>query len=79
VYARLYPDEGLFEQIRATLVRVSIKDARWLDPVLSVPIPQEHLVEFFKKAPNLEWFRSDLTPENVTVLREERPGVVFAS
>jgi hypothetical protein len=40
---------------------------------------QEMLMDFVRSAPSLQWFRSDLTPENVAMLQRERPGVTFAS
>jgi hypothetical protein len=77
-----------------TLERVSIKGARFRciqddyvggGDVASLgrgggdPIPQAGLVAFVRRAPNLRWFRSDLAPPSVAVLRRERPGVIFAS
>jgi hypothetical protein len=43
------------------------------------PIPQEKLVRFVRRAPNLRWFRSDLTPENAAMLERERPDVTLVT
>jgi hypothetical protein len=37
------------------------------------------LIRFVRNAPNLRWFRSDLTPENVAMLKAERPDVTFVA
>jgi hypothetical protein len=72
----------LFVDLRDRLERVSIKGAtscypRSGDP--AQPIAQSELAEFVRNAPNLRWFRSDLTPENAATLQMERPDVTFAS
>ena len=37
---------------------------------------QNLLIKFVRNAPpTLHWFRSDLTPDNITMLRMERPGI----
>ena len=37
---------------------------------------QNALIKFVRNAPpTLHWFRSDLTPDNITMLRMERPGI----
>ena len=37
---------------------------------------QNILIKFVRNAPpSLHWFRSDLTPDNITMLRMERPGI----
>jgi hypothetical protein len=39
---------------------------------------QNSLIKFVRNAPpSLHWFRSDLTPDNITMLRMERPGIEF--
>jgi hypothetical protein len=43
------------------------------------PIPQHAIAEFVRRAPNLRWLRSDLTPDNVAMLQLERPDVTFVS
>lgn len=67
---------------RDTLEKVSIRDAcfrRKSDPAEGQPIPQEALINFVRRAPNLQWFRSDLAPESAALLRKERPDVMFVS
>jgi hypothetical protein len=84
-------DEAFFYEITANeifsnlgaLERVSFKNVRFgLDPrwphTSLVPLPQPWLVRFVREAPNLRWFRSDLTPENVALLVQECPDVTFA-
>jgi hypothetical protein len=85
----LYMDGACFDAKRGDLLlvslqdrlaRVSIMDAHYYaefrrDPK---PIPQSMLIRFVRNAPNLRWFRSDLTSENVAMLQRERPDVVFA-
>lgn len=60
------------------LERVSLKNAKCYifgkDPL---PIPQEGLIKFVRLTPTLRWFRSDLTPANVGVLKTEFPLIEF--
>lgn len=44
-----------------------------------VPLSQAGLMRLVRNSPNLQWFRSDLTPANVEILRKERPDVTFSS
>ena len=63
--------------------RISIRNASWVDDECygSPPptsIPQNALIKFIRNAPpSLRWFRSDLTPENIDMLRLERPLIDF--
>jgi hypothetical protein len=63
------------------LERVSIRNAYWyMDNVGHVAdhfiVPQNVLIKFVRNAPpSLCWFRSDLTPENMNMLRLERPDI----
>ena len=73
-YARAFenddtPDVFLFHQCQSkVLERISIRNAR--------NITQKMLIKFIRKAPtSLRWFRSDLTPANMAMLRLERPGI----
>lgn len=59
------------------LTSVSCRRARWYSNSKFSPISQESLMKFVRSAPNLRWFRSDLLQENVSILRTERPNVVF--
>jgi hypothetical protein len=42
-------------------------------------LPQEVIVQMVRNRPQLRWLRSDLTPKNVAVLQQERPGITFVS
>ena len=47
-------------------------------PVI-VPLPQKALIKFIRNGPpSLRYFRSDLTPANMDMLRLERPDIVFS-
>ena len=43
------------------------------------PIPQEMLMKMVRCHPTLRWLRSDLTEENVDILKQERPEVAFVT
>jgi hypothetical protein len=78
---RTYKDT-LFSYRPLELERVSIKGATYKyagsdDEPLS--IPQRRLIDFARRAASLRWLRSDLTPENVAMLKRERPDVEFVS
>jgi hypothetical protein len=69
----------LLVSLQDRLARVSIRGAHYAEwEVNPKPIPQSMLIRFVRNAPNLRWFRSDLTSENVVMLQRERPDVVFA-
>jgi hypothetical protein len=78
-------DGGLpfvFHRDAETLERVSIRDVRYVELLgergrAERPIPERDLVELVRRAPNLRWFRSYLTSENVAMLQRERPDVTF--
>ena len=72
------------------LERLSIKNAKYggdlniqRDVPTGVPvlaIPQAALVKYVRNAPtSLRWFRSDLSPENITMLQLERPDIEFTN
>jgi hypothetical protein len=42
-------------------------------------LPEEALVKFVRHTPKLRWFCSDLTQENIAILKEERPEVEFCN
>jgi len=49
-------------------------------PTTVLPIPQQELMRVVRNAPpSLKWFRSDLTLDNITMLKKERPGIEFVS
>jgi hypothetical protein len=61
------------------LVRVSLLGTTWYQEGRIAALSQEYLMEFVRRSPNIEWFRSDLSPENVRLLQKERPGISFVS
>jgi hypothetical protein len=42
-------------------------------------LPQEALIKFVRHTSKLRWFCSDLTQENIAILKEERPEVEFCN
>jgi hypothetical protein len=74
-------DRCIFQRYVDQLERVSLRHARYYVafPNDAQPIPQRGLIKFVRRATNLRWFRSDLTPENVAMLQLERPDVTFVS
>jgi hypothetical protein len=42
-------------------------------------LPQEALIKFVRHTPKLRWFCSDLTQENIAILKEEHPEVEFCN
>jgi hypothetical protein len=72
--------EYLFHASNQPLERVSFEDLTYCWGSLDdMPLPQGALVKFVRRTPTLKWFKSHLTPENVALLRTERPDVTFAS
>jgi hypothetical protein len=73
---------SLIENIQS-LVRVSCRRARWYNEkskftfIGETEEGQEALKRFVRSAPNLRWFRSDLTNENLKILKKERQNIVF--
>lgn len=73
---------SLLENIQS-LVRVSCRRARWYTQnsrfiaIGETEEGQASLMRFVRSAGNLKWFRSDLTDENVAILKKERPEIVF--
>jgi hypothetical protein len=61
------------------LERVSLLGTRWYRKGQLAELSQDYLVKFVLGTPSLQWFRSDLTPENVELLKKERPGVIFVA
>lgn len=45
----------------------------------TVALPQETLINMVRHHPTLRWLRSDLTTENVAMLKRERPNITFVS
>jgi hypothetical protein len=74
---------SIFCDCSTNLVRVSLKNAKcrepraFLSPGPAETFPQIGLVKFVRNTPSLRWFGSDLSPENVAILRAERPEVTY--
>jgi len=70
----------LFRWCRKNLEHVSIRNARIRDRgpgEKSLPFSQNALIKFVRNAPSLRWFRSNLSPENMNMLRAERPEITL--
>ncbi|OEU07208.1 hypothetical protein FRACYDRAFT_251548 [Fragilariopsis cylindrus CCMP1102] len=67
----------LFHYCCKALERVSIRNLRWGSKACRQnALTQNVLIKFVRNAPpSLHWFRSDLTPDNIRMLRMERPGI----
>jgi hypothetical protein len=65
------------------LERLSIKNARyynrWSSPAQRGPVTQGMLIKVVRHLANLQWFRSDLSEENIVMLQQERPSITFVS
>ena len=83
-----YSKTFLFWRCRSKVLRnVSIKNATYnsnypgqpLHNRVLVPLPQKALIKFVRNGPaSLRYFRSDLTPANMEMLRLERPDIIFS-
>ena len=69
----------LLGYLRHQLERVSVKRVRIGSLPESRPLSQQQLIDFVRNAPNLRWFKSDLSDENLVLLKMERPEVIFVS
>jgi hypothetical protein len=86
-----YPDTFMFHHCCKALERVSIRNMKCghifdifgdddddddEDEEQKLIFTQNVLIKFVRNAPpTLHWFRSDLTQDNMTMLRMERPGI----
>jgi hypothetical protein len=66
------------------LERVTLKHAVYLERYDGLQhywkdLPQEALIKFVRHTPKLRWFCSDLTQDNIAILKEERPEVEFCN
>ena len=78
------PMSGYFVLMHCNnLERLSIKGATWSifcrDQIVSEPISQEMLMKMVRHLSNLVWLQSDLTEENVDILKRERPEITFVT
>jgi len=63
---------------KLNLERVSIRNAKYFGNFDKLVIPQNALVKYIRNAPlSLQWFRSELSQENIDMLQLERPGIQF--
>ena len=74
-----HQDTFMFQYCCNALERVSIRNMK-LDQIHSekqqLKFNQNASIKFIRNAPQtLRWFRSDLTQENMEMLRMERPGI----
>ncbi|OEU15009.1 hypothetical protein FRACYDRAFT_239689 [Fragilariopsis cylindrus CCMP1102] len=73
-------DKFIFHYCSKNLERVSIRNAKGFGYNYSLKFmyvfPQNALIKFVRNSPpSLRWFRSDLTQDNMTMLRLERPEI----
>ena len=68
------------------IVSLSIKNATWCewedrrgDFPRAFPVTQEMFIKMVRLHPTLRWLRSDLTEENIAMLKSERPEITFVS
>jgi hypothetical protein len=61
------------------LERVTLKHVEYLNDLRWKELPQEALIKFVRHTPKLRWFCSDLTQDNIAILKEERPEVEFCN
>jgi hypothetical protein len=73
-------DWVLFQEY-PNLERVTLRRADYytLNSFCWRALPQEALIKFVRHTPKLRWFCSDLTAENIAILKEERPEVEFCN
>ena len=70
-----YSNFYLFQKCNKRLERVSFKSAKYQNTfewMTFDAIPQNVLIKFVRNTPTLKWFCSDLTHENIAMLRSER-------
>jgi hypothetical protein len=76
-----HQDIFMFHLCCKALERVSIRNVKYRygfigDEDQKLIFTQNALIKFVRNAPpTLHWLRSDLTPDNMTMLRMERPGI----
>ncbi|OEU20208.1 hypothetical protein FRACYDRAFT_260262 [Fragilariopsis cylindrus CCMP1102] len=71
-------DTFIFHHCSRALERVSIRNVKWRSVSTGIidMVPQDALIKFVRNAPStLRYFRSDLTQENMTMLRLERSEI----
>jgi hypothetical protein len=68
-----------FSEYSKKLEKVSLRGTRRCHKGKLSTVPQESLMKFVRCTPSLQWFRSDLSPANVAILKKERPEIAFCS
>lgn len=65
---------------RRRLEYLSIKDVTIETETGEAVLPsQEVMIDMVRRHPTLRWLRSDLTADNVEMLKQERPDITFVS
>jgi len=67
-----HPNDYMFHYCCKVIERVSIRGAKYSgwDNVVICSAPQNALIKFVRNSPlTLKWFRSDLTQDNITILK----------
>jgi hypothetical protein len=73
-------DLWLFCECPTPLERIDLKGASYSVGVcIPQRIPQKALIKLVRRSPHLQWFRSDLSYENIAMLQLERPYLTFVS
>ena len=76
-----HPSIYLFCRWKSQVVeRISIRGTKYYDFFRQTrkTVPQNALIKYIRNAPpSLRWFRSDLSKDNIEMLRLERPGIEF--
>jgi hypothetical protein len=60
-----------------SIERVSCRRSKWYQNSKFRTFSQESIMRFVRNAPNLKWLRSDLSAENIAILKQERPNILF--
>jgi len=69
-----HPNIFMFHKCSKALERISVRNAKWVRD--GTRIPQNSLIKLVRNAPpTMKWFRSDLSEENIHMLRSERPEI----
>jgi hypothetical protein len=48
-----------------------------IPPIIEIVLPQNALIKFVRNAPALNWFKSDLNLNSISILQKERPEIIF--
>ena len=70
----------LLDECNSRLEKISLLNAKYSNGRREqFRLPQIALIKFVRNTPTLKWFRSDLSPSNLDILRHERPEIEFVS